>query len=178
MKVLIVTGGIGSGKSLVSAMLAERGIPVYDSDTKAKALYDVHPHLKRMICPDIFAKPQALKALEDAVYPLLMEDFRKWAEEQGRELVAMESAIILQKEFFDNFGDYVLLVEAPQELRLERAVQRGGRRDDMQKRMGLQCSQKDNPRVDFIIDNSSSVKHAEEQLDKFLKEIDYGKREN
>lgn len=44
-RTVILTGGIGSGKSVVAAMLSERGIPVYDSDSRTKALYDSEPSL-------------------------------------------------------------------------------------------------------------------------------------
>ena len=45
METIILTGLIGSGKSAVSALLGERGIPVYDSDARTKALYDENPTL-------------------------------------------------------------------------------------------------------------------------------------
>lgn len=173
MRVIIVTGGIGSGKSLVCRLMRSRGIPVYDSDSAAKALYEKHPELKSLIVKDIFSKPEALKRLEDAVYPLLAEDFRQWAADRGAQTLAFESAIVLQKDFFDNFGDYVLLVEAPVEERVRRAVERGGEEADVRRRIALQKDQRENPRVDFIIENDSSVQNAEEQLDKFLKKINY-----
>lgn len=175
MKVLIITGGLGSGKSMISACLAERGVPVYDCDSRAKALYEVYPSLKAMLCADIFSQPLKLKALEDALFPLLMKDFREWAAGQGKELVGMESATILQKSFFDGFGDWVMLVEAPLELRVERAVARGGEEADIRRRIALQADHSSNPRVSVRIDNSSSREYAEEQVDKFLKYINYGK---
>lgn len=178
MKIIVVTGGIGSGKSLVSGMLSCKGVPVYDCDTRAKAMYELHPELKSLLVADIFSKPEALERLENALFPFLMDDFREWAGFQKREFVAMESATLLQKKFFDNFGDYVLLVDAPVQLRLQRAVQRGGNEQDILRRMDLQGDNRNNPRVDFILDNDASVQDAEAQLDKFLKKINYGKREN
>lgn len=194
MKVIVVTGGIGSGKSEVCRILESRGIPVYDCDSRAKALYDRYAHLREMLVPGIFGNIAALTALENALFPLLMEDFRAWASQMGAAVVAFESATVLQKRFFDGFGDIVVLVDAPEHLRLERAVKRAMAkagigagevtdaetdqqierlRSDIRRRMALQPSERDNPRVDFIIDNSASVKDAEAQTDKFLKSINY-----
>lgn len=191
MKVIVVTGGIGSGKSEVCHILESRGIPVYDCDSRAKALYGRYAHLREMLVPGIFGNVEALTALENALFPLLMEDFREWASQTGAAVVAFESATVLQKRFFDGFGDIVVLVDAPEHLRLERAVKRAMAkagivgagegaderiekiRADIRRRMALQPSERDNPRVDFIIDNSASVKDAEAQTDKFLKSINY-----
>lgn len=152
---------------------------MYDCDSRAKALYAVHPSLAAMVTSDIFSDSAALSSLEDALYPLLMEDFNNWASECGVEFVAMESAILLQKKFFDPFGDYVLLVDAPADVRAERVARRGNvSRDSLVKRMALQQDQRDNPRVDFIIENTGDVKALEEKVDEFLKVINYGKREN
>ena len=172
MKVLIVTGGIGSGKSAVCGILSRRGIPVYDSDSRVKSLYLVHPELAAMVVPDIFSKPDALAALETALYPVLEKDFQEWAGERNCGLVAFESAVVLQKEYFSGFGDYVLYVDAPEELRKSRALARGGiSEDSVQKRIALQKDEKDNPRVDCIIDNSGTLEYLEKQTDDFLKTI-------
>lgn len=176
MKVLIVTGGIGSGKSAVCRILSSKGIPVYDSDSKVKALYVSHPELAMMVTPDLFAEPSKLKRLEDALYPVLEQDFREWAYSTGKELVAFESAVILQKPFFDNFGDYVLYVDAPVELRRERVLLRGGiSAQSLEQRIALQADDPHNPRVDCIIQNTGTMKCLETKINDFLNTIDYGK---
>ena len=55
-RVIVITGGIGSGKSVVSRMLEERGISVYDCDSRAKALYASHPELRALLKDDIFSE--------------------------------------------------------------------------------------------------------------------------
>lgn len=179
MKILVVSGAIGSGKSEVCRMLEKRGVPVYDCDSGAKALYETHPDLAAMVTPDIFCRPDALAALENALYPVLIADIMQWAGEQGKDLVAVESAIMLQKPQFDGFGDYVLWVKAGRELRIGRAAARPGmtpgkvmQRDSLQKDFSLA------ERVTKVIDNSSSMEELEKQIDNFLKEIGYGNREN
>lgn len=179
MKVIVVTGGIGSGKSTVCRCLERRGIPVYDCDSRAKALYGGNPELAAMVPKDIFTDSVALASLERALYPLLMEDFRTWSSEQEGEFVAMESAVILQKSFFDSFGDYVLLVDAPAEERMARVALRGNvSRESLIERMALQQNQRHNPRVSYIIDNTGDEMALENKVNEFLKGINYGKREN
>ncbi len=179
MKVIVVTGGIGSGKSTVCRCLERRGIPVYDCDSRAKALYGENPSLAAMVTADIFRDSAALSSLEDALYPILMEDFRKWASERQVEFAALESAVILQKKFFDSFGDYVLLVDAPADVRIGRVALRGNvSSESLAERMALQQDQRHNPRVDSVIDNIGDEIALEKKVDEFLKEINYGKREN
>ena len=178
-KTIVVTGLLGSGKSALSRLLEKKGIPVYDCDSRVKALYAVHPEIASLLCPDIFSDPQRLLSLENALYPVLTADFERWAHDSGMQFVAMESAILLQKPYFEDFGDYVLLLDAPLEMRLERARRRGGiSEESLRQRMLLQTDQKTNPRVSRVIDNSATLEHMEKQLDEFLKDIDYVKREN
>lgn len=169
MKVIVITGGIGSGKSAVSAILETKGIPVYDCDSKAKALYGKYPRLKTLLTEDLFTNAEALERLETALFPLLLQDFREWAEKKGRELVGFESATVLSKTFFDGFGDYVVYVDAPEALRLERAIRRGGiSRESLLQRMALQGDYSGDPRVSFKISNDSDMRNLEKQIDDFL----------
>lgn len=179
MEIIVVTGEIASGKSAVCDILKNRGIPVYECDSRAKVLYRSHPELAAMLCDDIFARPQRLKALEDALFPVLLDDFRQWAEGFSDGFVAMESATILQKEFFNGFGDYVLWVQANPGLRMARALARGGiSAESICARMALQGDFSSSERVDCVIDNSSDLLHLEKQVNEFLKSIDYVKRTN
>ena len=146
MKTLLVTGGIGSGKSAVCSLLEERGIPVYDSDSAAKRLYDTDPDLVRDLealfgtplrqadgCFDrrklsglLFSDPEKLAALEAVVHPAVLRDFQAWRSRQQAPFVVIESAIALEKPLFDAAYDAVLLVTAPDAMRLERACRRDG----------------------------------------------------
>lgn len=179
MKVIIVTGPIGAGKSFVSELLKNHGIPVYDCDSCAKALYQSHKYLSDMVTEDLFSNPDKLSKLENALFPVLMEDFNAWTRLQNSDTVAIESATMLQKSYFDGFGDYVLLVDAPQSLRFSRVLSRGGiNQDSLRSRMALQRDQKHNPRVSFILDNSGLPEDTERQLVIFLKSINYVNTKN
>ncbi len=151
---LAVTGGIGSGKSLVCSMFAARGIPVYDSDLRTRALYDSSPGLlarissalgtdvsgpdgkadRRKIASAVFPDPSRLALLEAVVHPEVRRDFSLWKAEfdgAGVPFVIIESAIILEKPFFRDVFDKVLVVDAPAELRLKRAMARDKATEEM-----------------------------------------------
>ncbi len=146
MLTVIVTGGIGSGKSAVCALLRKRGIPVYDSDSRVKELYacrrSLVPRLEKALGSPlrqadgtldkarlsalIFSDETARETLESIVYPILLKDFQRWRSRQKAPFVVLESAIILSKPVFDGLADAVVLVEAPEELRIQRTMQRDG----------------------------------------------------
>lgn len=144
-KTVIVTGLIGSGKSAVCALLRERGIPVYDSDARTKGLYDCRPALvgrleealglplrgtdgrldRKALAARIFSDAAAREKLEAIVYPEVLADFKRWkARQKGAPFVVLESAVILSKPVFDGLADAVVLVSAPEEVRLRRVMQR------------------------------------------------------
>ena len=182
MRTLVVTGGIGSGKSTVCRYLALKGIPVYDSDSRARNLYDDKTFVSRLeqalgctvtgvdgrvdtvkLSSVIFSDPLRLNTLESIVHPAVKEDFIRWRlsfPEGSVPFVILESAIILEKPLFKDIADKVLLVDAPLQTRLERACSRDGvSRDRILERMKGQkllndlSEGKTDPRVDFIIRN-------------------------
>ncbi|MCR5759801.1 MAG: dephospho-CoA kinase [Bacteroidales bacterium] len=170
MKTVLVTGPIGSGKSTACRYLESAGYPVYDCDSRCKALYDKVPGLRerieqelgipfaelgRIISDD--AKRQALEAL---VYPLLVEDIQAWKAGQNTQLAFIESAIALEKPQFDGLYDEVLLVTAARRLRRSRNA-KAAVRDSLQ--------HFDRSRIDYTIHNASGVEALYEQIDKYLK---------
>lgn len=149
MKTLVVTGGIGSGKSTVCRYFASRGIPVYDSDSRTRSLYDRCPELvnrigevlgcsvtgpdgridRRKLASVIFSDSSMLEKLEGIVHPAVKDDFVAWRDSfpgKGIPFVVLESAIILEKPLFRDIADRILLVDAPLETRLDRACRRDG----------------------------------------------------
>ena len=160
MKTVIVSGGIGSGKSEVCRILRERGVPVYDCDSRAKDLYDTSAGLlsrieaalgaalrddegrldRKALAAIIFKDPAAREKLESLLYPALLEDFRAWRQAQEpAPWVCLESALILSKPIFDGVADAVVWVDAPVEVRLQRAMRRdGATRDQILSRMAAQ----------------------------------------
>lgn len=143
MMTVIVTGGIGSGKSEFCRILADKyQIPVYEADRKAKELYHKYPELlesmesalkcrlrdnegrfrTELLAEVIFGNADALMTVENLLFPYMKADYEDFAKD--REVVVFESATVLEKEQFDDFGDYVILVDAPYDIRLHRACRR------------------------------------------------------
>jgi dephospho-CoA kinase len=175
MRSVLVTGGIGSGKSAVCALLKERGIPVYECDARTKGLYARRPSLitqlekalgtplkqadgtldKARLAALIFSDSQARETLEGIVYPLVLQDYRRWLSRQKAPMVIIESALILSKPLFDGIYDAAVLVEAPEELRLQRVMARdGATREDVLRRMQAQTFPMD--KVDAVLPNAGT----------------------
>lgn len=155
-----ITGGIGSGKSVVSRLLEIMGIPVYVADIEARRLMQVDTRIRtgliklfgeeiysggtldRMaLAKATFGYPEKLEAVNALVHPLVREDFHRWALEQNkleRQVVAIESAILVEAGFLSDV-DLVLMVFAPIEVRLRRAMLRDGSSEEsIRKRISSQ----------------------------------------
>ena len=157
-----ITGGIGSGKSTACAILAEFGVAVYDSDSRAKRLMNEDNALRerlverfggevycaeglnrRYLAERVFSNPEELKALNAIVHPAVMDDFDRWALEQEGSYVVLESAILFEASL-DRRVDVSVAVMAPEELRIERAMQRdGAQREQIVARMNNQISEQE-----------------------------------
>ena len=174
MKQIIIacTGGIGSGKSNVVKAFSALGNPCYDGDSRARALYGESKELlnkvveiagedvlvdgvldKRRLATVVFNDKKALESLEAVLYPMLIDDFHTWMKASKSKIVIFESAIILEKELFKGFADYILVVTAPLEERIERTMQRdGATRDQVLDRMRNQWPQERmEAEADYII---------------------------
>lgn len=140
-----VTGGIGSGKSYVCRLLAQRWqLPVYDCDSAAKMLMVSSPHIRQqlqeLVGDDVydaggqlnkgvmsrylFADAAHVKAVNAIVHPAVKDNFELWASQQTGDVV-MESAILVEAGFAKAV-DCLVVVEAPLALRIQRAMARDG----------------------------------------------------
>lgn len=199
MKILVITGGIGSGKSEVCRILAQKGLTVqYNADAKVKELYDTVPGLlesiedrlgcslrdeagkfvPRCLAQRIFVDRQALETVESLVFPALMEDFLAFAGNSGCPFVVFESATILEKPQFDGFGDKVILVDAPVSMRMERACRRDGAdreavkaRMANQKKMNALSEGATDPRIDAVIVNDGSIAILEQKIEIMMSDL-------
>jgi dephospho-CoA kinase len=192
MTTVLITGGIGSGKSEVCRRLVSRGYPVYDSDSRAKALYDEVPGLaarvdealgggvldaggrldRRALAAAVFADPAALRRLESVVHPEVLADFLRWRDAQGRNLVFMESAIAAESPLFKDLFDAVVLVDAPESVRLERACSRdSAKREAVLERIRAQRFDGFTP--DHVIVNDGSLEELRARTDETLEKLVY-----
>ena len=139
-----VTGGIGSGKSTVCELLRDRGVAVYDSDSRAKQLmaesealreqliaafgaecYNAEGLNRAFLASKVFGNEEALQQLNSIVHPAVRADFQTWAELQSSPYVVLESAILFEAGF-ETEVDATLAVMAPMPMRLERTMARDG----------------------------------------------------
>lgn len=160
MKVIGLTGGIGAGKSTVAKIFKTLGIPVYDSDTRAKQLYTensglqskmkshfgediyVDGNIDRVKLATIVFKDKAeLSVLNSFVHPVLAQDFIGWKIRQNTSYVIREAAILVESNAYRDCAA-VIVVTAPLDVRLARVVKRDQSNEEMVKqRMANQMSQ-------------------------------------
>lgn len=199
MKVLAVTGGIGSGKTHIANMFASMGVPVYYSDDRAKGLYDTSSRLiedikqilgedvvengklrKDIMAQRLFADKSLLERVEGVVHPAVIEDFERWKSAQESSyppFVIIESAIFLEKPVLRPIADKVLVVTAPLDLKISRVQFRSNfTREQIVERMSHQWS--DEQRVecaDYTI-VSDETRALLPQLINIYKDLNNGNR--
>ena len=169
-----ITGGIGSGKSMVCRELKEMGYPVYDTDKEAKRLIlhqeDVHQQIEQLfgeevfangvyqtawVAQQVFADPSLLAQLNAIVHPAVKEDIRRWAAEQTESKWLFVECAILYEAGMDVLCDKVVCVGAPEELRIERVIARD--KSDINKvraRMRAQKAESYEQRADIVLNNN------------------------
>lgn len=195
-----MTGGIGSGKSMACTYLNNRyGWPVYEADSRVKDLYACHATLLAEIETALGANlrrddgrldPQALSAIifndsdalalvESIVFPVLLDDFEMWKSRHADSLfVVLESATILEKPQLSGIGDYVVLIDAPVNVRLDRAASRD---KSSYERVKLRMASQEmmnkisdgilKAPVDRVVENVGSVDDLREKLDEFVENV-------
>ena len=168
-----VCGGIGSGKSTVCQMFAERGAAIYDSDSRAKALMTESAELREALIAEfgeacyeggalnrpylaekVFGSEEQLAKLNSIVHPAVKADFLTWAEEQEGDYCILETAILFESGF-DAVVDCSVAVLAPMPLRVERAMKRdNATKEQIESRIKAQMSDDElMRRADFAIVN-------------------------
>lgn len=168
-----ITGGIGSGKSVVASLLNLHGIPVYVADTESKLLTDTSPVIKekltallgddlytekglnrKLLASHIFGNPEYLRQVNAIIHPEVDRHFTAWAQSQKSTICAIESAILFESGF-NKLVDKSLMVYAPLPLRIERAVARDNAcREEIIRRIDSQLpDETKRDRSDYVIFN-------------------------
>jgi dephospho-CoA kinase len=180
-----LTGGIGSGKSTVARMLADRGAVVVDADWIAREVVEPgQPALaalaeafgSEILLPDgsldrtelaarAFVTDETRKQLEAITHPAIGEEFlRQVAAAPPDGIVVHDVPLLVESKRGFDYG-VVIVVEAPKELRLLRLETRGVSRADAERRMEHQASDEDRRKVaTWLVDNSSDLGHLEAQI--------------
>jgi dephospho-CoA kinase len=172
-----ITGGIGSGKSVISRILKIMHYPVYDSDYWAKFLMNndktIYKALTDKFGPEtysseginrpflaqlIFNNKENLTFVNSIVHPAVGNHFLQWAEEQQSSIVFIESAILFSSGL-NKIIDKTIYVDAPQEIRLQRAILRDNATTDaISARIKNQINGDEYARThsDYIINNDNT----------------------
>lgn len=182
-KIVCLTGGIGSGKTTVAKLFQAQGIPVYISDQRAKEIMDskevvfqiaqlfdtsvvVDGVLDRVkIRSLVFQDKALLDRLNAVVHPAVAADFKSWvAQHADHRFLIKESAILFETKTHSSC-DTIILVTAPEELRIQRVVQRDGvSRADVLKIINQQMPENEKGKLsDFIIKNID-IKEVEKEV--------------
>jgi len=173
-----VTGGIGSGKTLVCNVFGRLGIPVYDADSRAKWLMDHRESLKEKIAGllgegayragkldreyvarRVFSDGELLERLNRVVHPEVRDHYAEWVTKQADAPYVIEEAAILFESGADRFMDMTVLVYAPEQLRLARVMERDGVEEkEVRQRMSRQMSEeKKKELADAVIFNDEKA---------------------
>lgn len=188
MKLIGITGGMGSGKSAVADLLQTRGWKISSSDEKARQLMRDDPALRAELAEEFGANaftengvnseflasvvfgptPEhrtALSRLNQIVHPRVLEAHLASIERErdaGTAIMAIESALLYEVELEDGF-DWVIVVDAPLEVCIERVMKRSGlTQDAILERIEEQMPMEEKKGMaDFVIDNSSSMEDLE-----------------
>ena len=140
-----VTGGIGSGKTTVCKVFERLGIPVYSADQRAKDLYVENLEVKERVidllgheayhsddslnkahlASRVFEDQALLKALNQIIHPAVKKDYEQWLGNQKSPYVLREAAILIESGAYQSC-DKIVVVTAPEEVRIQRVLQRDG----------------------------------------------------
>lgn len=155
-----ITGGIGSGKSVLSRILLCAGVPVYDCDTEAKRIMNDNAEVRKLLVqhfgkecytPDmqldrkylagcIFGNVENLRLVNSIVHPRVKDDFLLWCNTVKSPVVAMESAILFESGF-SGAVDFIVCVYADKEVCIARACKRSSlSREEVVRRIDKQSS--------------------------------------
>ncbi len=170
-----ITGGIGSGKSIICELFTNLEIPVYNADLRARFLMENDPELilkikekftgnayagngvnRSFMAEKVFNDEEELKKLNDLVHPYVFRDFDNWAQEHASySLLVKEAALLFESGSYHDL-DKVILVYCPLEIRIRRILLRDGWRirADVEKIIENQMSDTEKKKLaDFVIVN-------------------------
>ena len=172
-----ITGGIGSGKSVISKELRCMGCDVYDTDSEAKRLivedvqvrqqievllgaevYEGGVYQTHIVADKVFADQSLLTRLNAIVHPAVKADILRWVSEMNTSTICFVECAILYTAHLNDICDKVVVVTAPENIRLERVMERD--HSDVNKvvaRMRAQKVEMDLERADIVVNNDGNT---------------------
>lgn len=189
-KIIGLTGGIGSGKSTIAAYIAAQGIPVYIADDEARKIMELPEIIhkvqeifevnviengklnRKKIADLVFSAPNLLKKLNEIIHPAVNKNFGIWLKNNEKyRYIVKEVAILFESGGYKKC-DKIILVTAPEVVRIERVMGRDGvTKEQVLDRMKNQWKDEDKAVLsDYIVVNTD-LATAKKDVDKILKEL-------
>ena len=190
MKIIGITGGIGSGKTTITKYIESLGYPVYIADDEAKKLLDTPDVVKQLIdsfgteiidnnlvdkkklATFVFGNENKLKQLNEIIHPKVRKHFIDWIKQWDKPFVVKEAAILFESGAYKDC-DYTILVTAPEDVRVERVIKRDNTtKEDVIKRIRSQWSDEDKAKLsDFVIQNID-LEQSKKEIDEIIEKIE------
>ena len=186
-----LTGGIGSGKTTVAKLFAKQGIPIYIADERAREIMD-RPDVvqavqqifttsviterglldRAKIKQIVFDQKELLQQLNQVVHPRVKEDFDQWLDQHKHAPIVMKESAILFENGLEHTCDLIVLVVAPEEVRIERVMARDGvSKEQVQKIINNQMKDEEKvKRSQYIIENNNK-KSIESDIISIIRDI-------
>ena len=180
---IVLTGGIGTGKSTVASFLKLYGYKIIDADEISKQVFEKKKEkIKKMFGTTdrkelrniVFNNKEKLKMLEDLILPDVKEEVLKKAKELEKDNVPyfVDLPLYFEKQNYPEFSR-VLVVYAPKDIQIQRVISRDNANEDevkaiLKNQIDIEEKRK---KADFIIDNSKDLKHLQKEIEKLLNMI-------
>ena len=185
-KIIGITGGIGSGKSLVCKIFSTMNIPIYDADSRAKYLINNDLSLKnsiknllgdnsyapsgeynrKWVASQVFNNPDLLKQLNSLVHPCVHKDAHDWVKKYSNSPFLLYEAALMKAAGDNNFFDKVIVVNAPIDLRIKRIRARDKRSEqEIKDIIARQIADEERLKIaDYVIENDDKKPVLEQVL--------------
>ena len=195
VKIIGITGGIGSGKSTVSKFIEEAGFPVYYSDVRAKIIvnddaelqkkikellgensYDENGFYNRRYVGEIIFKDDQLRLqLNALIHPAVKINFENWISEQKIPFIFKETALLFELKLNESCYKSIL-VTADDNIRIKRVMDRDGKTyREVEAVMNKQMPEKDKIKIaDFVIFNNDGLEELKIKTNQFINELKEG----
>lgn len=195
VKIIGITGGIGSGKSTISKFIEEAGFPVYYSDVRAKTIvnddaelqkkikellgensYDDNGFYNRRYVGEIIFKDDQLRLqLNALIHPAVKINFENWISEQKTPFIFKETALLFELKLNESCYKSIL-VTADDNIRIKRVMDRDGKTyREVEAVMNKQMPEKDKIKIaDFVIFNNDGLEELKIKTKQFINELKEG----
>lgn len=190
VKKIGITGGIGSGKSLVSKIIETMGYPVFNSDREAKIIVNTHPEVRSelihlfgeeiylsneidrtKLAQHIFNDPTLREKVNKIIHPKVREEFNNRALASSSGLIFNEAAILFETGAYKQL-DATILITAPKELRIKRVSGRDKvSLEEIESRIASQWTDEKKSQFTNFIINNDEVEPLIVQIEKVISEL-------